>query len=103
MAEHVTFFKMKAQPGKVDALTEMMRGWEDERRRAADLGWVQTVVGSRKGSPDEVWAAVVWDNTANYTKNAESPQQDAWYQKMRALLTSDPEWFDCDVVDESRA
>ncbi len=101
-AKHVTFMKMKVKPGKLDELKKLMSGDED-LDRVKRAGFVQMVMGNRKDSQDEVWGAVMWDNSDNYYKNAENPEQNAEYEKMRALLAADPEWFDCDVVDEQRA
>lgn len=102
MAQHATFFKMKVLPGKVGELTSMMSGGE-EGARLSDRGWQMSVVGTRKDNKDEVWGCVTWDTSERYYANAESPEQNADYEKMRALLAADPEWFDCDVVEESRA
>ena len=43
MAEHVTFFKMKAQPGKLNELKAMMSG--EESQRIAARGWTQPPAG----------------------------------------------------------
>lgn len=102
MAQHVTFYKMQVQPGKVNDLKQLMKTWEQERG-ATGLGWVGSIAGSSKSDQNEVWGAVAWDNTQNYMKNADSPEQNAWYQKMRALLAADPQWFDCDVIEDQRA
>ena len=98
MAQHVTYYKMRVQPGKMSELRTLMENWERERGRP--LGFTASVTGSRKDNPDEVWGAVLWDNTENYMKNANSPEQNTWYEQMRALLAADPEWFDCDVIQE---
>ena len=102
MAEHVTFFTMRTLPGKADELTRLMsdEGRDADRMRAA--GWMSTVIGQRKESDDEFWGAVTWDTSERYYANAEAPDQDAWFQRLRALLAEDPEWFDCDVVDEQQ-
>lgn len=102
MAKHVTFLKMKVLPGKAGDLTSIMSGGANETRIKA-AGWKMSVVGTSKNDPNEVWGAVTWDTSENYYKNAESPGQNESYQKMRALLAADPEWFDCDVIEESRA
>lgn len=102
MAKHVTFWRMKVQPGKVGEITKIMSSPEDQARIKA-AGWEMTVVGSRKDNPDEIWGMVTWDTSDRYYKNAESPEQNKDYEQMRALLAGDPEWFDCDVVEESRA
>ena len=62
-----------------------------------------SIAGRRKESPDEVWGCVTWDTSDRYYANAESPEQNEWYERMRGLLASDPEWFDCDVIEEQRA
>jgi hypothetical protein len=102
MAKHVTFFKMKVQPGKASELQKLMSDTQD-LDRVKKAGFQMSVLGTRKDNPDEMWGAVTWDTSENYYKNAESPDQNKEYEKMRALLTADPEWFDCDVIEEQRA
>lgn len=102
MAKHVTVFKMNVKDGKLDDLMTLMSGdANDARLRAA--GWQASIVGKSKDNPNEVWVTVTWDTSDNYYKNAQSPDQDAAYRKMRAMLTADPEWHDCDLIDEQRA
>jgi hypothetical protein len=93
---------MRVQPGKADELRQIMQA-AGEEQRLKQKGWEMSVVGSRKENPDEVWGCVTWDTSDRYYANAESPEQNASYERMRALLASDPEWFDCDVLEESRA
>jgi len=102
MSEHVTFFKMKVLPGKAEEIARLMSSVEDEARIKA-RGWQGSVVGKRKDNPDELWVCVTWDTSKRYFENAQSPEQNADYERMRSLLAADPEWFDCDVVEESRA
>jgi hypothetical protein len=101
MAQHVTFWRMKVAPGKVDALRALMSD-EGGDARLQDNGWQMSLVGQRKENANEVWGCVTWDTSERYYANAESPEQNAMYQRMRALLTEDPEWFDCDVIEEQR-
>jgi heme-degrading monooxygenase HmoA len=100
MAEHVTFFRMKVQPGKLDELIRLM---SDEPENSASAGFEAAIVGKSKDDPNTIWAAVSWDTSERYYANAQSPEQNAEYEKMRALLEADPEWFDCDVVQELQA
>jgi hypothetical protein len=102
MAQHVTFARMKVLPGKLGDLTKLMEEG-GEARRMGSAGWERTVVGKSKNDPDTVWIAVSWDTSERYYANAESPEQNEWFQKTRALLASDPEWFDCDVIQEQSA
>lgn len=82
-----SIFRMQVQPGKKqDLINEMM----DESRtppgmRAAYL---------YDSGGDEVWGVAIFDDEKSYRANAESPDQDKEYQRMRALLASDPEWHD---------
>jgi hypothetical protein len=98
-AKHVTFMKMKVKKGKLDELKKLMSN-DDDMDRIKDAGFKRMVIGSRKDNETEVWGAVTWDNSENYYKNAQDPKQNAEFEKMRALLDADPEWFDCDVLDE---
>jgi len=102
MGKHVTFWRMKTQPGKLAEIQKIMSSAEDQQRIKA-TGWEMTVIGTRKDNPDEIWGMVTWDNSENYKKNADSPEQNKDYEQMRALLAADPEWFDCDLVEESHA
>jgi hypothetical protein len=96
MAKHATVWRMKVKPGQVGALTALMSdpGMEAEMK---GKGWEMDITGVSKNDPNEVWGAVIW------YANAESPEQNASYEKMRALLAEDPEWFDCDLLAENRA
>ena len=48
--------------------------------------------------PDVYYLAVLFDSRESYRANAESPEQDVRYREMRALLDSDPEWHDGEIV-----
>ena len=61
-------------------------------------GHIATYVYRMDDNPSEYWLAVVFDSKESYRANAESPEQDARYQDLRALLTGDPEWHDGEVV-----
>jgi len=103
MAKHVTFFKMQVKPGKVDELVKIMSDDGPNIDRAKKAGWKASLVGSSKNDPNEIWGCVTWDNSDNYYKNAEDPQQNESYLQMRELLTADPEWHDADIVQEQSA
>lgn len=103
MAQHVTFFRMKVQPGKIDEMKQLVKDRGAENRRQSGAGWESTVAGQSKDDQNTLWVAVTWDTSERYKANAEDPKQNEWYEKMRALLESDPEWFDCDVIEEQRA
>jgi quinol monooxygenase YgiN len=41
-----------------------------------------------------MFLVAVFDDEATYRANASSPEQDAQYRELRALLTDDPDWTD---------
>ena len=93
MADHVTFFRMKAQPGKRQAVIDQFVKWEQDHKSEA-TGFLRSVVVVSNDSPDEVMAGVRFDSTDAYRANSDRAEQDAWYQELRANLAADPEWFD---------
>jgi hypothetical protein len=48
--------------------------------------------------PNTVMMAVVFDDKASYVANANSPEQNARYQQMVALLEGPPEWHDGEIL-----
>jgi heme-degrading monooxygenase HmoA len=100
MAQHVTFARMSVLPGKLDDFIAMMS--EDSSAMGAK-GFERSIAGKSKDDPNEVWVAITWDTSERYYANADSPEQSADYERMRALLTADPEWHDCDVLSEDSA
>ena len=39
-----------------------------------------------------------FDSKDSYRANAEDPEQDAFYQRWRALMDTDPEWNDGEII-----
>jgi hypothetical protein len=66
-------------------------------------GFQQTIIVASNNDPSEFMGAVRWDNTANYMKNANRPEQDAWFRELRSNLASDLDWFDGALERESIA
>ncbi len=102
MPEHVTLMRARALPGKLQATVDLMNRWESEQKPSA-RGWVRTYLVASNSDENEITAVIVWDNTQNYTANANRPGQDTWYQQLRSNLASDPEWFDAHLVKEWKA
>ena len=94
---HVTTFRSKIQPGKRQALFDLMDKWEREHKAAA-TGFQRTVVVANNNDENDITTVVFWDTTENYNKNSDRPEQGAWFQEFRSLLASDPQWFDGNVI-----
>jgi quinol monooxygenase YgiN len=91
--EHVTFFHLRALPGKRQAVLDHFERWDREQRSKV-TGFRRSILVSGNTDPNEFMGGVRWDNTENYMKNANRPEQDAWFQELRSYLLEDPEWFD---------
>ena len=87
----------KIQPGSEDAAIDYSNSWWRDRAPKVK----GAVAGSlhRNGSnPSEFILSVVFESKEAYEANAADPEQDKWYQGLRALLAADPRWMDGDVL-----
>ena len=89
-----TVARMKAKPGSGELLAELGRQLSDDR----PPGMVGLWVYQMDADPDEYLMAVAFESREAYRANADSPEQDARYQQLRALLAADPEWHDGEIV-----
>ena len=92
-----SIFRMRVKPDSEQKLIDLMEEWERDIR--------PNVAGVRGGyvlKPDnarnELIGVAVFEDQDSYRANAASPEQDAWYRKMRELLESDPEWEDGEFI-----
>lgn len=89
-----TIAKLKVAPGKLDELLKLTS--EYDRLDIPGMQW--TYVYQSDEDPNVCWLAVGFKDQASYKANAGSPDQNARYEKMRALLAADPQWHDGMVV-----
>ena len=87
----------KVQSGQEEAAAAYFNSWWADR--------APNVEGARGGSlhrngvnPSEFILSVVFDSKEAYEANASSPEQDRWFQGLRALLAGDPRWMDGEVL-----
>lgn len=99
---HITTFRFKVKAGKLQDMRAAMDKWEKEQKPNA-VGWQGSIIVQNNADPNEITNIVFWDNTENYNKNSDRPEQAAWYQEFRSYLTSDPVWFDGTVLLERRS
>jgi heme-degrading monooxygenase HmoA len=86
-----TIYRMHPQPGQEQAVLEQFHRWEQERQPHV-RGYVGGYILQSVSAPGDLIGIVVFDSQANYTKNGDDPEQEQWYQHLRALLKNDPEW-----------
>jgi hypothetical protein len=48
--------------------------------------------------PSEFILVVAFESKDAYLANANSPEQNDRYQRIRVLLTAEPEWYDGEIV-----
>ena len=48
--------------------------------------------------PGELFLVAIFESRQAYWDNAQSPEQDRRYLELRALLDSDPEWHDGEII-----
>jgi quinol monooxygenase YgiN len=88
---------LKPKAGQEQAFAEMLDKWWNERRPNVK-GAIASTVHRNESNPGELIMSVVFESKEDYVANAENPEQDQWYQEMRALLDADPRWMDGEVL-----
>jgi quinol monooxygenase YgiN len=92
-----TVARLQAKPG---TRAEIEASIEEAKTRAVP-GMVADYIYRLDTAPDEYYLVAVFTDKAAYVANANSPEQDAQYRRLRALLVADPEWHDGEVVSVS--
>jgi quinol monooxygenase YgiN len=91
-----TIARLHPLPGRLDELKEELSSFGSGGRPAPPgfrHGYVFVPDRELYDRPT-VFLVAVFDDKASYQANADSPEQDADYQRMRALLADDPDWMD---------
>lgn len=100
-----TIARLQLKPGGEGKLLELFREFE-----AAEVpGAVSVSLYRRDADPkmslyrmdaesNEYYLTVVFESKEAYFANADSPEQEARYQKLVELLEAEPEWYDGEIV-----
>ena len=92
-----TIFHMKVKPGQEQKVIDIFKDWERERKPK-----VKGVVGGLLLKPEnrsgELIGVAVFDDKASFMANANDPEQDKWFRRLRELLEADPDWEDGEYV-----
>ena len=89
-----TVARIRVKPGAEQQLIEMSH---DESGLHIP-GYICQYVYRMDQDPDEYYLVVLFESRETYFANTDSPEQNARYQVFRAMLASDPEWHDGEVV-----
>jgi len=88
-----TLARMRIRPGAEAALADLEAEWYRVRGRSV-RGAGPTFTLAPDKDPATRWLVAIFDDEASYRANANDPEQDAWYRRMREHLVEDPEWID---------
>ena len=89
-----TIARLRVKPGRMDDLIHETRSFEN-----LDVpGFEATYLLGADTDENEAWIVALFVDRDSYRFNAESPEQDARYRRMRALLEADPEWHDGEII-----
>src|SRR5258707_168712 len=91
-----TIFRMRPKAGQQQAVEDLFHSWGHERQHKVEGAFAGYLFKSTT-HPGELVGVAVFDSKSAYLKNADDPEQDAWYRELRSHLDSDPEWNDGEV------
>jgi quinol monooxygenase YgiN len=94
-----TVARFTAKPNSEDALRELTSA-EDP---SSSEGYRFHYVYKLDSGNDEYILVVGFEDKDSYVANANSPDQNEFYEKFRALLVSDPQWMDGEIIDSGSA
>lgn len=92
-----TIARYRCRPGQVDGLIDEFKRFES----SAPEGWLYHTIYRSTADPDEIWISVVFESEDLYRANADSPEMDATYRKLRERLVADPDWHDGSVLHQA--
>jgi quinol monooxygenase YgiN len=92
-----TVARMRPKAGHIDELMKMNDEWEREHAPNID-GFVASYVMQIERNPEELFLVAIFEDREAYFANANRPEQDRWFQKVREHLESDPTWEDGEVI-----
>jgi quinol monooxygenase YgiN len=92
-----TIFRMKVKPGLDEKVVELFEQWNKERKPEVD-GALNGYLFKPDEKADELIGVAVFRDRASYEANANNPEQDRWFRRLREILLSDPQWEDGEYV-----
>lgn len=92
-----TIFRMKVKPGQEQKVIELVDQWYRERRPHVK-GAIADFLLKPDRKKGEMVGVAVFQDRETYRANANDPEQDKWYRRLRECLQADPEWEDGEYV-----
>jgi quinol monooxygenase YgiN len=89
-----TIARFRAKPGTDTQLAQLTRAFETLRIP----GFVREYVYRMDKDPQEYYMVVLFESREAYWSNAQSPEQDARFQRLLSLIEGEPQWHDGEIV-----
>jgi quinol monooxygenase YgiN len=89
-----TVARMRVKPGMVNQLQD----WMSQEETRSIPGYKTSYTYQMDTDPTTVFVAIVFESREAYVANAQSPQMDARYHELLALLEEPPEWHDGQII-----
>jgi quinol monooxygenase YgiN len=90
-----TIARIHPKPGSQEAMRALAEEWEAKRGQVAGSRATYMFVPDHNPYDEPTtFMIAIFDDEASYRANADDPEQDAWYRRMRELLEDDPDWMD---------
>jgi hypothetical protein len=83
---------------KAGVTDEQLNGVLDIMRNDRPASSVAVIVYRSATDPREIWVAGAFESREAYVANAATPEQNARFARIRALIDGEPEWHDGDVL-----
>ncbi|MSQ61586.1 MAG: hypothetical protein EXR43_03270 [Dehalococcoidia bacterium] len=89
-----TVARLRLKPGVASEFSAVL----DRINQRHSPGAVESYVYQMDRDPNELMLGVLFESKEAYFANANSPDQNAEYQRMRAMLAAEPEWNDGEII-----
>jgi antibiotic biosynthesis monooxygenase (ABM) superfamily enzyme len=89
-----TVFRYRLKPGMEQQWLELSREFQQNPPK----GFIGAVTYRLDKGGDEYITAAAHSDKASYQENADSPEQHAFYERMRSMMVEDPEWNDGEIL-----
>lgn len=88
-----TIYRMRPKAGAEPQVAALLDEWERDRKPKVP-GAVGGYLFRPDNRPGELIGVAIFRDRQSYVANADDPEQDAWYRRLREHLEADPEWED---------
>lgn len=92
-----TIFRMKIKVGQEQNIVDLFKEW-DRDRKPNTKGAIGGLIMKPDNSSGELIGVAVFADKESYMANADNPEQNRWFSKLRESLEADPTWEDGEYI-----